>query len=248
MATTGTRDPDPIAVLERLDTFLAHVEACHAAGLAWGGVTVDIDRLTRVPDHPVDPRIELGPPRLLSRLGERADVNMLRRVLAVVAADLRYARDDRETAHGVADGLCLARGAASVRAMRARLRGEILLRLRHLRRDVGRRIDASGTVDIRLDAWAQVGQLARAGIRQYLDGVLEQQADYATFGRARLGRYVDRRRRLDLAIERVEALDLDLSPEPQRALADSGPIEVSAFTRPTAPDARPGHMRRESAL
>lgn len=248
MATTGTRDPDPIAVLERLDTFLAHVEAYHAAGLAWGGVPVDIDRVTRVPDHPVDLGAELGPPIMLSRIGGRADVDMLRRVLAVVAADLRYAQDDRETAHCVADGLCLARGAVSVRAMRIRLRGEILARLRHLRRDVGRRIDASGTVDIRLDAWGQVGLLARAGIRQYLDGVLEQQADYATFGRARLGRYVDRRQRLDLAIARVEALESDRSPEPRRSLTDSGPIEVATFTRPTAPAAAPRHRQRESAI
>lgn len=236
MHSFGVGEPDPITAIERLDTILAHVEAVHAAGLAWGGLPIRGEDIVGTPGRESDPLEATPAPSMTARMGARADVNMLRRILAVSAAELRYGRVDRELACAAADAMCLGRGALSVADMRDRVRGELLLRLRHIRRDIGRRIDASGSVDIRLDAWGHVGTPARSGIRQYLDGVLEQQADFATFSRSRLGRFVDRRHRVDAAIERVEALYAFGDQAPRRR-ADSGPITLAAVTAPETPGA-----------
>jgi len=132
--------------------------------------------------------------------------------------------------------MMLAREAMTVSGMRNRMLTEVLMRLRHARRYVMRRISAIGSVDIRLDALAEVGPARRAEVRAFLGGVLQQQADFASHGRGSLGQLVEARRDIDLAMARVDAR---VRGERARfSRADTGPLAFSTVTAQTPPTER----------
>ncbi len=244
MTMPPNADLQTTGIIERIDTILAHVMQRHAAGLTWNGIDIGegviLERRTRPPQparSPLDPSELLGAPAFGDRGSMRRDIHTLRRLLGTIAARLRYASAQRPVVVAIADGLLIARGATSVRDMRERMHQVTTERLRRFRRDVMRRIDAVGSVDIRLDAWAAVGAVggAHPEVRTYLDGVLQQQADYASFGRAGLGQLVETRRSLDLALERVELIAGTRSAATRSTRTHSGPLTLAAIARPTAP-------------
>lgn len=232
-ASTDTR-PDLFVAIERVDTFLAHVAGCHSAGLSWFGLTVAIEHVTD-PSRAFDAPRLLGTPRPGDRRAMRDDLNGLRRLLGGTAAALRFSGKHDPVLLSIADGMLMARGAMAVTDMRSRMHAEILVRLRRFRRDVVRRLDAIGSVDIRLDTWSTVGDVHRTGVRAYLEDVLQQQADYASFGRGNLGRLVEARHLFDDAIERVEGLMC--GERRTRRRTDSGPITLARLTEQTLPAA-----------
>lgn len=223
--------PDPFTVLENLDAVLVKVSRCHAAGLAWAGLSVPLEVVYT--SNPANPAAYIGPPRIGDHRAMRDDLNGLRRLLSGVAASMRYTGKHDPVLLSIAEGILMARGAMAARDTRAQMHGEILCRLRRFRRDVVRRLDAIGSVDIRLDAWATVGDVHRVGVRAYLEDVLQQQADYASFGRGNLGRLVEARRSFDEAAERIEALSRGERCERRRT--ESGPITLARLSEQTPP-------------
>lgn len=249
MRSTTERAGAMLAILSRLDTYLRHVTSRHAAGLSWDGLVLPLSRIIGStaeglgPAEGVpDPLDELPSPLVGCRQTMRRDVHGVRRLLGSLAAQLRFAAERCPLTIALADGLLVARSATTMRDMRDRLLDETLVRLRRVRRDVMRRTDAVGSVDIRLDTWGAVGDLRRAGVRAYLDGVLQQQADYANYTRGSLGRLVELRTALDVSCERVEALIDGVGAV--RPRTDSGPLVLSMVTppeprRPAVSAARP---------
>lgn len=228
-------DVDALGALTRVACLLDHVAFEHARGRAWSGFGLDpLDALR--PGPPPESLVERLPaPAALGRAGIRADLHALRRLLIYIGAALRFATEDRPVAHAIAEGLTLGRGAFDARAARARILDETEQRLRTLRRDLVRRVEASGTVDIRLDAWPHVGDAH--DMRRFLGEILHQRAEYARFGRQRLGRLIDERRALDDALVRVAALRLGGAAPTARPA--TGPLVLTG--RP-APDDRPAPL------
>lgn len=221
---------DPMSVLEAVDAFLDHVERMHSAGLGWGGLSIGVERVSG-PGR-ADPAMALGAPGPATRAALVADQRELRRLLALAALQLRAHQTGRRLAESVAEGLYLARRERSVQAMRRRLHHEVRLRLRHSKRQTMHWIDATGSVDIRLDARGTFDDAGQADIRRFLDSFLAEQAEFASFGRSCLGRLVRTRRQLAASLARVDALILGgLSATSQGT--DTGPLTL--ITLPTPP-------------